>query len=250
MDLELKDRVVLITGAASGIGKACARLFAGESAKVGMADRDAARLAAAADELSALPGAVKVFPADVSSPEGARGLVQAVQTEWGRLDALINCAGIYREMPVEQIPLGQWNEVLAVNLAGTFLCCQAAVSAMKTQGRGSIVNLSSVAGEVGGIVAGADYAASKAGVICFTKSLAKAVGRYGIRVNTICPGIIDTPMTAPWPGDRKEDLARKTPLGRLGTAEEVARAALFLCSNLASFVHGARLDVNGGIHMD
>ncbi|MBI2192572.1 MAG: SDR family oxidoreductase [Planctomycetes bacterium] len=249
MDLELKDQVVWITGGASGIGKACGRLFAREGARVALTDLESERLRTAVSELSGLPGPVEAFAADITNAGVVRAVVQALVARWGRLDALVNSAGIYRELPADQIPLEQWNQVLLVNLGGTFLCCQAALEIMKARGRGSIVNLSSVAGEVGGIVAGADYAASKAGVICLTKSLAKAAGRYGVRVNTICPGIIDTPMTAPWPADRKEDLAHKTPLGRLGTPEEVAGVALFLCSRLASFVHGARLDVNGGIYM-
>ncbi len=175
-------------------------------------------------------------------------LFAAVRERLGRLDILINCAGILHTQSIHELTAEYWRQVMDINLIGTFLCAQAAIPLMEYGG--CIVNIGSVAGQTGGFQAGADYAASKAGVICLTKSLAAYAGPLGIRVNCLNPGTIDTAMTAGWGEEAYERLRGRTPLGRLGLPEDIAGAALFLCSPLAAFVHGAHLDVNGGLHMD
>lgn len=250
MDLGIKDTVIMITGAASGFGLATARLFAQEGAHVALVDRNEEGLQAALRQLAQLPVRSAAFTADICSAGQVRETVKKVHDSFGRIDSLLNSAGIYREGPVESLSVEQWNLVLSVNLTGTLLCSQAVVEVMKPQRRGSIVNIASLAGQVGGLAAGADYSVSKAGVICLTKSLAKRFGKHGIRVNSISPGPAESPMTAGWPKDRKEKMASETPLGRLAQPEDVAQVVLFLCSGLAGFITGARIDVNGGLYMD
>lgn len=245
MDLGLRDKVVVITGGAGGLGAAMAHLFSAEGARVVVVDRDAE--AARATAVAAGPEALGMA-CDVAFPNQITALFAAVRERQGRLDILINCAGILHTQPIHELTAEHWRQLLDINLIGTFLCAQAAIPLMERGG--CIVNIGSVAGQTGGFQAGADYAASKSGVICLTKSLAAYAGPLGIRVNCLNPGTIDTAMTAGWGDDAYERLRGRTPLGRLGVPEDIAGAALFLCSPLASFVHGAHLDVNGGLHMD
>jgi len=250
MDLGIKDQVVMITGAGSGIGRTCAKVFAREGAHIALVDRDPGGMHTTITELSGFDVGAKAFEADVTSPESVTRAVEDIEDGFRRIDALINSAGVYREVPVEKLSLEEWEQTIRVNLSGSFLCSQAAIPSMKKQGKGSIVNIASLAGQVGGLVAGADYSVSKAGVIGLTKSLARAVAKCGVRVNTISPGPCESPMTAKWPPKRKAEFEKTVPLGRLGRPEDVANTALFLCSDLASYIHGARIDVNGGLHMD
>jgi len=250
MELGIKDQVVMITGGASGIGRTCATLFAAEGAHIALVDRDPTGMHTTILELSDFDVGAKAFEAEVTSPDSIRRAVKDIQDGFHRIDALINSAGVYREVPVEKLSLEEWEETIRINLSGTFLCSQAVIPTMKKQGKGSIVNIASLAGQVGGLVAGADYSVSKAGVIGLTKSLARAVAKYGIRVNTISPGPCESPMTAKWPPKRKAEFEKTVPLGRIGRPEDIANTALFLCSDLASYIHGARIDVNGGLHMD
>ncbi len=173
-----------------------------------------------------------------------------VAEEFGRLDVLVNNAGIYEVLPVEEISEAQWDRVLDVNLKGAFFCCQAVVPAMKRQGEGRIVSVASSAGKAGGTLAGAHYSVSKAGVICLTKQLARELGPYGITVNAVAPGRIDTPMIRVASDEENEAFVRRTPLGRLGTPEDVAGAVVFLASDAASFITGEIVDVNGGLLID
>ena len=178
-----------------------------------------------------------------------KSLFETVTDKYGRIDYLINSAGIYREKPLVELEISDWNKMLDVNLLGTFLFCKYSIPSLAKSSNGSIVNIASVAGQVGGIVAGADYSASKAGVLCMSKSLANQVKDYKIRVNTISPGPIVSSMTADWPPERKIEFPKNIPLGRLGEPEEVANVALFLCSKMASYVNGATINVNGGLYM-
>ncbi len=245
MDLGLENKVAVITGGAGGLGAAMARIFSAEGARVVVADRnvEAARATAAAAGPEALG-----LACDVALPNEITALFTMVRERQGRLDILINCAGILHTQPIPDLTAEHWRQLLNINLVGTFLCAQAAIPLMERGG--CIVNIGSVAGQTGGFQAGADYAASKAGVICLTKSLAAYAGPLGIRVNCLNPGTIETPMSAGWGEEAYDRLRGRTPLGRLGVPEDVAGAALFLCSPLAAFVHGAHLDVNGGMHMD
>ena len=187
---------------------------------------------------------------DVASAEDAERIVEETVGLTGSLDVLVTSHGIFHSTPIAEIEPDEWDRIQAVNLRGTFLVCQAALKAMAPRGSGVIVTIASLAGQVGGLQAGAGYAASKAGVAAFSKSLARAAGPLGIRVNCVNPGFIDTAMTETYPDDVRADVIARTPLGRIGTAEEVAAAVVWLASGQASFVHGTHLDVNGGLHMD
>lgn len=249
MDTGLRDKVVVITGGAGGIGKACAQAFAAEGARVVVADVNLEAAKGAARELGSDDRALAV-QVDVTNQESVKAMFdRAVQT-FGQVDVLVNGAGIFYRLPIDEIPVEQWDKLMAINLKGTFLCSQAALKVMKPRGSGCIVNIASMGGQVGGIIAGADYAASKGGVLTFTKSLAKNAGPFGIRVNSVNPGVIITGMTTPWGPDLLERMRLDTPLQRNGTPEEVAGPIVFLASDQAAFVHGTHLDINGGRHMD
>ena len=249
METGLKGKVVIITGGGGGIGLACALAFAAEGARVVVADVNAAAAERAAREVGAAEQAIAAR-VDVTSPESIQSMFDAALTAFGRVDVLVNGAGILHRTPIDDLTVEEWDQVMAINLKGVFLCSQAALRVMKPQRSGKIVNLASMGGQLGGIVAGADYSSSKAGVLCFTKSLAKNAGPFGINVNAVNPGVIDTPMTKPWGPELLQKRIDETPLGRLGTAEDVAQAVVFLASDAARFIHGTHLDVNGGVYMD
>ena len=249
METGLKDKVVIITGGGGGIGRACALAFAAEGCRVVVADVNEAQARAVAAEVGDPERAVAVT-VDVTSPESVQALFDATLAAFGQVDVLVNGAGIFHRTPIDELTVREWDQLMAINLRGVFLCSQAALRVMKPRRSGNIINLASMGGQVGGIVAGADYSASKAGVLCFTKSLAKNAGPFGINVNAVNPGIIDTPMTRPWGPEILKKRIEETPLGRLGTAEDVASVVVFLASKAASFVHGTHVDVNGGIYMD
>lgn len=245
METGLSGRVALITGAARGIGLACARALAAEGAHVVLADLDGEGAERAAAELGGLGLAV-----DVTDPASVEALVSRATSDRGRLDVLVTCAGIFHATPLPEIGLAEWERIVRVNLTGTFLCAQAALRAMIPRGSGRIVTIASLASQTGGLAAGAAYAASKGGVVSLTKSLARHAGPHGITVNTVNPGVIDTPMIAAWGPGVREGTVAATPLGRVGTPEEVASTVVWLASDAAAFVHGAHVDVNGGLYMD
>ena len=245
MESGLEGKTALVTGAAGGIGRACCAAFAAEGAGVVCSDMDGQAAAMTALTLGGHPVA-----GDVASAEYAERIVEETVGLTGSLDVLVTSHGIFHSTPIAEIEPDEWDRIQAVNLRGTFLVCQAALKAMAPRGSGVIVTIASLAGQVGGLQAGAGYAASKAGVAAFSKSLARAAGPLVIRVNCVNPGFIDTAMTETYPDDVRADVIARTPLGRIGTAEEVAAAVVWLASGQASFVHGTHLDVNGGLHMD
>lgn len=249
MNTGLDGKVVVITGGGGGIGRACALAFAAEGARVVVGDVNQSQASAVAEALGGPERALAVG-VDVTNPESVQTLFDAAVAAFRRVDVLVNGAGIFHRTPIEELTVREWDTLMAVNLRGVFLCSQVALRVMKRQRSGKIVNLASMGGQIGGIVAGADYSASKAGVACFTKSLAKQAGPFGINVNTVNPGVIDTAMTQPWGSATIKTIADDTPLGRIGTPEEVANVVVFLSSDLASFVHGTHVDVNGGKYMD
>jgi NAD(P)-dependent dehydrogenase (short-subunit alcohol dehydrogenase family) len=226
----LENRVVLVTGAASGIGREIAERFAREGARVTGFDR-----AGDAD-----------IRGDVRSPaEVERAVAQVVGAE-GRLDVLVNSAGVREIGDVYTMPTDEWDNVIAVNLSGTFYCCQAAARSMREAGRGAIVNISSVGGLIG-LARRPAYTAAKHGVIGLTKSLARDLGPAGIRVNAICPGLIRTPLTERYFDEAfEEGLRTVVPQGRPGAPSDVADAALYLASDLSAYVNGVALTVDGG----
>jgi 3-oxoacyl-[acyl-carrier protein] reductase len=171
-------------------------------------------------------------------------MVNQTLEAFGRIDILVNNAGIFSYTRIEDCSESEWDRMMAVNLKGTFLCSQAVMDEMKKQKFGRIINFGSLAGQVGGLVASAPYSASKAGVMCLTKSFARVLGEYGVTVNSIAPGIVDTEMAKNHP-----DMTAQIPLGRKATPEEVANAVLFLASEEGRYLTGVTLDVNGGIRM-
>jgi 3-oxoacyl-[acyl-carrier protein] reductase len=248
--MRLKDRVAIVTGAARGIGHAIAVALAREGARVAAWDLDLVQLDDPVGQVRARGGEVLALSVDVTRKEQIQEAVEQVLARWGRIDILVNNAGIYEVLPIEAISEEQWDRVLAVNLKGAFLCCQAVIPAMKRQGSGSIVSMASSAGKSGGTLSGAHYAVSKAGVICLTKQLARELGPYSITANAVAPGRIDTPMIHLASDEENEAFRLRTPLGRLGTPEDVAGAVVFLVSDEASFITGEIVDVNGGLLID
>ncbi len=194
--------------------------------------------------LSAAP-----FVADVTLEPAVRAMCDEVVETFGSLDILVNNAGVLGLTPTEELEVDAWARTLAVNLTGAFICCRAVLPPMRRQGRGRIVNISSLAGESGGIAAGADYAASKGGLLTLTRKLALEVAAHGITVNAIAPGTTRTPMIEALSPVDRDMLRAKIPVGRLGEPEDVAYAVCFLASDEASFITGATLDVNGGLLM-
>jgi NAD(P)-dependent dehydrogenase (short-subunit alcohol dehydrogenase family) len=234
-----------VTGAASGIGLACSHALAGEGATVVLADLDGPAARAAAEAVGG-----HAVEADVSKPAEARRVVEEAVRQYGRLDVLVASHGVFHGTRLDEMTSDEWDRVQAVNLRGVFLVAQAALTEMLPRRAGRIVTIASLAGQAGGLFAGAAYSASKGGVIALTKSIARFAGPHGITANCVCPGIIDTPLTAAWPTSTREVFAAQTPLGRLGRPEEVAAIVVVLASDAASFVHGAHIDVNGGLLMD
>lgn len=248
--MRLEGRVAIVTGGARGIGAAIGRAFAQEGARVALADVDLAAAQRTAAELPPPGGPGLALAVDVADGKAIRAMVDQVRAEWGRVDILVNNAGICPLTPFEEITEAEWDRVLAVNLKGAFLCSQAVVGIMKAQRYGRIINISSVAGKMGGVMVGAHYAVSKAGLLALTWCLARTYAPYGITANAVAPATVDTDLTRAWPEEMRASLARSIPLGRLARPEEVAAAAVFLASEEAGFITGEVLDVNGGFLMD
>jgi NAD(P)-dependent dehydrogenase (short-subunit alcohol dehydrogenase family) len=233
--VSLAGRTYLVTGAGGGIGGATAALFAAAGARVVASDlpgRDG-------------PPGTEAAPCDLGAPGAAAALVQGVVRAHGRLDGLVHAAGITRDGMLWKLPDEDWSKVLSVNLDAAFHLLKAAVPALRAGGGGTVVLVASINGERGKR-GQSNYAASKAGLIALGKTAALETGRFGIRVNVIAPGWIDTPMTAAIPPEFRQRAIDETALGRVGSPEDVARAALFLSSGLASHVTGQVLRVDGG----
>jgi 3-oxoacyl-[acyl-carrier protein] reductase len=246
-----EGRVALVTGAAGGIGQAVCRRLASEGAAIVATDLQASMVEPLVSELNGQRAeSALALNLDVREKSSAVQVVNAAVQRFGKLDVLVNNAGIFAKTALLDIQADRWDALMAINLRGVLLCSQAALEAMISDGRGgAIVNLASLAGQVGGVVAGADYAASKAGVVALTKSLAKVAAPYAIRVNAVNPGVIDTAMPAQFPPEARAKMIDDTPLKRMGKPEEVASAIAFLASDDASFITGTTLDINGGLYV-
>lgn len=244
--MRLKDKTAIITGGARGIGAAAARIFAREGALVAVADFDAEAGEALCREIGEAGGRAAFFRVDVADRASAQAMAEGVLARFGRVDVLVNNAGVTRDSMLAKMTPDQWEKVLAVNLTGVFNCTQAVAEIMVKQGSGRIINTSSVVGVYGNI-GQTNYSATKAGVIGMTRTWARELGRKGINVNAVAPGFIVTEMTASVPQKVLDQMQEKTPLGRLGTAEDVALAYLFLASDDAAYINGAVLPVDGGL---
>jgi 3-oxoacyl-[acyl-carrier protein] reductase len=244
----LQGRIALVTGASQGIGRACALALAAQGATVALAARNEARLAEVQAEIEAAGGTAAAFALDVADEVSIKAAAKEILARFGKVEILVNNAGITRDGLVLRMKRADWDDVLSTNLTGAFLLTQALLSAMLKNRWGRIINITSVVGRTG--QAGqVNYAASKAGLIGLTRSLAREVASRGVTVNAVAPGYIETPMTAVL--DEKQTAAVMTsiPLGRAGTDLEIAHAVAYLASEGAGYVTGHVLDVNGGMFM-
>jgi len=248
--MKFQEQVAVITGAARGIGRAIALAFVGEGAKVALVDINSELLERLREEIVHQGGEALSVPCDISKNSDVKEMVNQVLNTFGRIDVLVNNAGIIRRGTIETVTEEDWDRVIAINLKGTFNCCKAVVEPMKRQGGGKIVNVSSISGKMGDITSAPGYGPSKAGGDALMKTLARQLAPYGIRANSVAPHAIETEMSAQWSEERRREIIAAIPLGRLGRPEDVAQAVLFLASDAASFITGEILDVNGGALMD
>jgi len=247
--MDLKDKVAVVTGSSRGIGRAIALKLASLGAKVVVNYRTNAEAAREVVEaIGALAGQAIAVQADVADAGDAKRLIRAAQTTYGGLDILVNNAGTTRDTLLARMSEDDWNLVINTNLKGAFNCTKAAIRPMMRQRRGRIVNITSVAG-LAGNPGQANYSAAKAGLVGFTKAVAKEVGSRNITVNAVAPGYIPTDLTASLPQELVEKVIEMTPLGRAGSSEEIASAVAFLVSDEASFITGVVLRVDGGLAM-
>jgi 3-oxoacyl-[acyl-carrier protein] reductase len=244
----LEGKVALVTGGSRGIGAAVAALLAERGAAVVVSARDVDRLNAAVKELEGTGAAVAGVAGDVSRREDAERAVETARERFGRLDILVNNAGITRDGLLVRMKDEDWDRVLEVNLRGAFVMTRAAAKAMVRQKSGRIINMSSAAGAMGN-AGQANYSASKAGLIGFTKSSARELSHWGILVNAVAPGLIETDMAAALPAAARDALISQVPLGRVGTPREVAEVVGFLAGEGATYITGQVFHVNGGLYI-
>ena len=243
-----RGKVSLITGASRGIGRATAVVLAARGARVALGGRDEGALAETARQVTDAGGESCVVTLDVTSEKAIASAVKRLVADWGGIDHLVNNAGMTRDGLLMRARSEDWDQVIDTNLGGTFRVTRAVLRPMLRARTGRIVNVSSVIGEMGNSGQTA-YAASKAGIIGFTKSLAREVASRSITVNCVAPGFIDTDMTRGMEGEARKTMLESIPLGRPGAPEDVAGCICFLLSDAASYVTGAVLRVNGGLHM-
>lgn len=244
--MRLKDKVAIITGAASGIGLATARRYLDEGARVAIADIGADRVRLACDQLGG--DSVAGHVVDVTDRVQIDAMVADVKRRWGRIDVLVNNAGITKDARLVRMTEAQFDQVIAVNLKGVFECAQAVAATMIEQRAGVIINASSVVGLYGNF-GQTNYAAAKAGVIGFSQTWARELGPHGVRSVAVCPGFVQTPILDTIPENVMQALLEKVPLGRLARPEEIASVYAFLASDDASYINGVAIEVSGGIMM-
>jgi 3-oxoacyl-[acyl-carrier protein] reductase len=242
----LDGKVALVTGGTRGIGAAIVRAFMKEGARVAYSGASAASIAKAA---AVFGSEAQGIPANLADPAAPDALMEVVIAEFDRIDILVNNAGIVSRASEWELNAAEWDRVHAVNTRAVFLLARAAARSMRERTSGSIVNVSSIAGQHGGIAGSPAYGSSKAAVIGLTRSLARRFAPIGVRVNCIAPADIETDMTANWPEELRDRLNALTPLGRFGSVEEVVGAVTLLASDEASFITGQTLSINGGAYM-
>jgi 3-oxoacyl-[acyl-carrier protein] reductase len=246
--IRLDGRVAIVTGASQGIGRECALALADHGADVALLARTREKLEAVAEEIRRRGRRALVLPTDVTEADQVKAAVARVLAEWERIDILVNNAGIARDALLLRMKRQQWDLVLQTNLTSVFLCCQAVLPAMLRARYGRIINITSVLGQMGNVGV-SNYAASKAGIIGFTKALAREVASRNITVNAVAPGFIDTDMTRALSDDVRRQMLALIPLQRMGTGADVAAGVVFLASEEAGYITGHVLNINGGLYM-
>ena len=247
----LEGKVAIVTGGAGGLGRAYCLKMAEEGARIVVLDIIDKQAQQTVEEIQRKGGSAIAFVGDITSPEDTKRMAEETVKQFSRIDILVNNAamasGITRK-PFFEIPVDEWDKLMAVNLKGTFLCCRAVFPQMKTQGKGKIINISSVAAFTGGgnFI---HYVTSKGGILSFTRGLAAEVGRYGICVNSIAPGVLDTESSRSTIGDIATAAVNLTPLGRLGQPNDLVGAVIFLSSDNSDYITGQTLTVDGGRYM-
>lgn len=248
--MTFEDKVALVTGSGQGIGKAIALKLAEEGANLVINDLDGEAASNVAGEVESKGRSSLYSTADVSKVEQVEEMYDRGMEEFGRIDVLVNNAGIIRRGSIEDHSYKDFDKVLTVNLRGTYNCSKEIVAILKDQGRGKIINISSIAGKVGDITSAPSYGPSKGGINALTKSLARELAPFGVTVNAVAPHAIETEMSSEWSEEKRERVTSEIPLGRLGKPEEVAATVAFLASGRADFITGEIIDVNGGYLMD
>ena len=256
MGMNLTGRVALVTGASQGIGRACAIALAKAGARVGLVARNQQKLEEVAKEIESAVGpathpegtGARVFLADIADEDQVKATFKAAIVEFGKIDILVNNAGITRDQLIMRMKRADWDAVMTTNLTSAYLCAQQAIPSMLKQRWGRIINITSVFGQIG--QAGqANYSSSKAGLIGLTMAIAREVGSRNITCNAIAPGFIETAMTSVLSDDLKQNALKMIPLGRVGSADDVANSVTFLASDEAAYITGHVLNVNGGMLM-
>jgi 3-oxoacyl-[acyl-carrier protein] reductase len=247
-EINLQGHVAFVTGASQGIGRACALALAESGAAVALAARTEEKLAGVAQEIAASGGQAAAFRLDVANEDEIKAATKAAIAQFGKIDILINNAGVTRDTLLMRMKRADWDAVIATNLTGAHLCIQNVIGSMLKQRWGRIVNITSINGQIG--AAGqANYAASKAGLIGLTMAVAREVASRSITCNAVSPGLIETAMTSQLAPELREQMLKMVPLGRIGTDQDVARAVRFLASDEAAYITGHVLNVNGGMLM-
>jgi 3-oxoacyl-[acyl-carrier protein] reductase len=251
--MKFQNKIAVVTGGTRGIGYQIVKKLADEGAKVialSKGGRFAGESGLVNQSSSLHENSIMVLKADISAKSEVDQAFKKIYDQFGRIDILVNSAGICAVCKMMEITEAQWDEMMAVNLKGVFLCCQAVYNNMANQKYGKIINITSVAGKIGGNFIGAHYSVSKAGVMMLTKQLAKDLAPYKVNVNAIAPALTDTDMTGYYTDTQLQIAIKGIPLGRIGFPEDIANATLFLASDEAAFITGEILDVNGGVMMD
>jgi 3-oxoacyl-[acyl-carrier protein] reductase len=246
--IRLDGRVAIVTGASQGIGRDCALALAEHGADVALLARTREKLEAVAEEVRQLGRRALALPTDVTEADQVNTAIARVLSEWGRIDILVNNAGLTRDALLLRMKREDWDLVLRTNLTSVFLCCQAVLPTMLRARYGRIINITSVMGQMGNVGV-SNYAASKAGIIGFTKALAREVASRNITVNAVAPGFIDTAMTRALSDEVRRQMLALIPLQRMGTGADVAAGVLFLASEEAGYITGHVLNINGGLYM-